>query len=169
MATRTMATRKDAAIGGQGPWLPIIAGVLAGLLRDNLAGAADFGWKVLELRQPVAHRQHCFGIVDVHLRHERQVWDGRGKDVDHPQRRMCRHQMAATELAELAMAQFRLVVGCNVLRSLEHLHGPWWPERERIDRAAGPRAARPTMAVAHCARLASHADLDRAAEARPRI
>src|SRR5215212_7235390 len=82
---------------------------------------------------------------------------------------MCRHQMAATELAELAMAQFRLVVGCNVLRSLEHLHGPWWPERERIDRAAGPRAARPTMAVAHCVRLASHADLDRAAEARPRI
>src|SRR3954454_21574937 len=35
---------------GQGPWLPIMAGALAGLLRYTLAGAADVGWKVLELR-----------------------------------------------------------------------------------------------------------------------
>ena len=74
-----MATRKDAAIGGQGPWLPIIDGALAGLLRDNLAGAADVGWKVLELREPITHRQHCSCIVDVHLRLEHQVWDGPAK------------------------------------------------------------------------------------------
>src|SRR5215213_3638376 len=164
-----MATRKDAAIGGQGPWLPIIDGALASLLRDNLAGAADVGWKVLELREPIPHRQHCFGIVDVHLRLEYQVWDRRGKNVDHLQRRMGCHEMTAAQPTELAMAEVCFVVGPNALRALEDLHRLCRPEREGIDRAAGPRTARATMAVAHGIRLAGHPKLDCAAEARAPI
>ncbi len=35
------------------------------LLRNGLARATELGGKVLELRQSIAHRQHCFSIVDV--------------------------------------------------------------------------------------------------------
>src|SRR3954468_23507525 len=124
-----------------GPWLPNVAGALAGLLRDNLAGAADIGWKVLELREPITHRQHCFCIVDVHLRLEHQVWDGRGKNVDHLQRRMGCHEMTAAQPTELAMAEVFFLVGPNVLRALKYLDLLCRPERECINRAAGPRTA----------------------------
>src|SRR3954451_4139620 len=118
-----------------------MAGALAGLPRGNLAKAADFSWKGLELRQPIPHRQHCFCIVDVHLRHEHQVWDRRGKNVDHLQRRMGCHEMTAAQPTELAMAEVRFVVGPNALRALEYLYGLCRPEREGVDWAAGPRTA----------------------------
>src|SRR5215208_3454092 len=77
--------------------------------------------------------------------------------------------MAATEPTELAMAQVRLVIRRDVLRALEHLDRLRRPERECIDRAARPRTARPTMAIAHCIGLAGYAKLDCAAEARTPI
>src|SRR3954447_10094754 len=67
------------------------------------------------------------------------------------------------------MAECCFVVGRDILRPLEHLHRLCRPEREGIDRAAGPRTAGATMAVAHGIRLAGHPKLDCAAEARALI
>src|SRR5215204_2286134 len=79
------------------------------------------------------------------------------------------HEMTAAEPTELAMAEFCFVVGRDVLCPLEYLHRLCRREREGIDRTAGPRTARATMAVAHGIRLAGHLKLDYAAEARAPI
>ena len=52
------------------------------LFRDGLAGAAEFGWEVLQLRQAVAHRQHRLGIVDVNAGGEGQRRERGGEYVD---------------------------------------------------------------------------------------
>lgn len=54
------------------------------LFGDKFAGTAHLGGKVPHFRKPVAHRQHCLGVVDMKLRPEREIRDGRREYVDQP-------------------------------------------------------------------------------------
>src|SRR5262249_25452797 len=85
------------------------------LLRDLLAGAAEFCGKIFELRQPVPHRQHRFGVVDVNTRLEFQRRYRSRKDVDQSQWRVICHQMTPAFLAVLALAYWRFLEHSNML------------------------------------------------------
>ena len=56
------------------------------LLGDRLARAAELGREILQLRQPVAHRQHGLGVVDVNAGSEGESRDRRREHVDEPER-----------------------------------------------------------------------------------
>ncbi len=53
------------------------------LLGDDLPRAPELSGKVLQLGQSVTHGQDRFSIVHMHLRHESEVRNGRGKNVGH--------------------------------------------------------------------------------------
>lgn len=67
------------------------------------------------------------------------------------------------------MAQIRLVIRQDVFRTLGYHNCIRRPERERIDRTAGPRPARTAVAIPHRIGLAVHPNFDGTAEARPCI
>src|SRR5439155_14384583 len=80
------------------------------------------------------------------------------------ERRMIDHQMPAAFLAVLPLAHGRLFDRCDVLGAFRDAHRNGLPERERIDRAAGPRPAGSAVAIAHAFGLARSFDFDRSAE-----
>src|SRR5947208_17049866 len=88
-----------------------------GLLGDRLAGAAQLGGEVLELGKAVLHRQDGRLVVDVHPGGERERGDRRRVDVDQIPRRMPRQEMAAADLAPLAIALLGLVVLADLVFS----------------------------------------------------
>ena len=111
------------------------------LLRHGLAGAAELARKVFQLRQPVAHRQNGFGIIDVHAGLE---FERRQRCREHVHQAQCRvigHQVAAAFVAILPLAERRLLEHGNVVGAGGDLHRIRLPQRERVDRAAGPRSA----------------------------
>ncbi|CCD91473.1 hypothetical protein BRAO375_1550024 [Bradyrhizobium sp. ORS 375] len=134
-------------------------------LRHHLAGAAELGRKILQLRQAVLDRQDALRVVDMHAGRERQRRDRRGIDVDHAERRMVGHQVPAAFGAVFAVAHVGLVIGADRLRALRHAHVGGLPQGEGVNRAGRPRAAGRAMAIAHRLRLAIGLELDRAAEA----
>src|SRR6185312_7899264 len=134
-------------------------------LRDDLAGAAELGRKILELRQAVTHGQHGLGVVDVDAWLEGQIRDGRGVDVDERERRMGGHQVAAALGAIAPQAEVRLLEGREMLAALGDANVLGIPQRECIDGPGGPRAARRAMAVTHGDGCAGGFELDCAAEA----
>src|SRR5579871_2783619 len=77
---------------------------------------------------------------------------------------MIGHQMAAAPEAILPLGEIGLLVGRQVLGAGGHLDVLGPPEREGVDRAAGPGPARAAVTVAHRLRSAARLDLHRAAE-----
>src|SRR5579883_2072364 len=135
------------------------------LLRDHFAGTAELLREVLELRQAVPHTQDRLGVVDVDRRLEVERRDRRRVDVDEAERRMIRHDMAATLLAVLPLAERRLLVGRDVLGAGRDLDRLRLPQAEGVHRAGGPRPARPAMAIAHRLRRSRDLQFYGAAEA----
>src|SRR5215510_371060 len=77
---------------------------------------------------------------------------------------MIDHQMSAAFLAVLPLAHGRLFDCCDVLGAFRDAHRNGLPQRERIDRAAGPRPAGSAVTIAHAFGLARRFDFDRSAE-----
>src|SRR3978361_573807 len=76
-------------------------------------------------------------------------------------------QMAAADLAPLAIAPLVLVVLADLVPPLSHLDRLWLPERECVDRAGGPAPAGAAVAVARAHRIAGDRNPDRTAVALP--
>src|SRR5215213_10333978 len=92
------------------------------LFGDRLARAAELLRKILQLRQPVAHRQHSLGVVDMDAGLEGERRDRRGIDVDKSYGRVPVHQVTAAFRAVLALAERRLAEGRDVLRAARDPH-----------------------------------------------
>ncbi len=135
------------------------------LLRYLLARSAEFGGKVLQFRQPIAHRQHSLGVVDVDAGRELQRRQRRREHIDQSERRVRGHHVAAALLAELPLAHRCLLEHGEVLGARHDPHRIGLPEREGVDRPARPRAAGAAMAIAHAFGLTRDLDLHGAAEA----
>src|SRR4051794_15647914 len=75
--------------------------------------------------------------------------------------------MPAAGFAPLPIALLRLVVLPDELLTFGHGDGRRVPQRERVDRAAGPAPAVRAMAVARADRVARHDEPDRTTEALP--
>ena len=112
------------------------------LLRDHLARAAELFRKVLELGQPVLQRQDQFLIVDMNAGLEVERRDRGVEYVNHSDRRMVDHDVAAAPLAILPLAEWRLGEHANLitpfrdldssgLQRLKAFTGP--PDQERQD------------------------------------
>src|SRR6516164_4099817 len=86
-------------------------------------------------------------------------------DVDQAEWRMVGHEVAATALAKLTVARFRLHELADVLGALGHAHVLRLPQSESGDRRGRPGTAGRAMAVAHCFSRAGHLDFHGAAEA----
>src|SRR5437867_3129985 len=140
---------------------------LSFLLGDRLAGAAQLFREVLELGEAVFHGQHGRLIIDVYRGRERKRWDRRCVDIDQIPLRVPRQQMAAAELAPLAIAPLGLVVLADLLFSLGDLDRLGLPQRECVDRARRPAPAVGAVAVARAQRIARDLDRDSTAEALP--
>src|SRR4249919_949538 len=56
------------------------------LLRDCDTRPPEFRREILELGQPIPHRQHGFGVVDVHAGLEREPGNRGGKDIGQSER-----------------------------------------------------------------------------------
>ena len=61
------------------------------LFGNDLAGAAKFGRKVLQLGQAIPHRQHRLGIVDVDAWGESKAWNRCSVDIHKTQCWMIDH------------------------------------------------------------------------------
>ena len=120
--------------------------------RYRFAGAAQFGWKVLQLGESVFHRQHRLSVINVDAGDEVQRRDCRSEDIDEAQRLMTGHQVPATFLAILPLAERRLLERCDMLSPGFHLHSVCFPETESVYRTSRPGAAGTTMTIAHCLR-----------------
>jgi len=134
------------------------------LLRHALAGSAELGGKVLELRQAIPHRQHRLGVVDVHTRLERQRRQRGGKHIDQSERRMVGQEMPTALFAVLPLTDRRLLERANVLGTSRDPERRRLPKRKSIHGTARPRAARSAVAIAHALRLARDLDLNGTAE-----
>ena len=108
------------------------------LFGDDFAGAAEFGREILQFWQPVPHRQHRLGIVDVNAGDEGERWDRGGEYVDEAQGRMIGHQVSAAFAAILALALRGLLECGHMLGARCDAHGIRLPEAESVDRPAGP-------------------------------
>src|SRR3954451_23432583 len=135
------------------------------LFRDRLAGAAQFGWKILQLWESVFHRQHRLGVIDVNPRRELERRDRRRKHVNEAERLMARHQVPATFFAVFSLAERRFLERSNVLSPGFDLYRIRLPQAESIDRTTRPGAAGSAVAVAHRLRRASYFDFNSAAKA----
>src|SRR4029453_16141745 len=99
------------------------------------AGPAEFHGEVPELREAIPHGQHRRLVIDVYAGRERKRGDRRGVDVDEIPGRVQREQMAAADLAPLAMALLAVAELADLVLALGHPYGFGFPERERVDRA----------------------------------
>ena len=87
------------------------------LLRHCLATAPSLAGKVLQLWQPIPHRQNRLGIVEVDTRNEVEAGDRCGKHVHETDGRMIGHQVSAASGAVLPLAERRLLKGGYMLRA----------------------------------------------------
>src|SRR4029453_13299569 len=152
-------------------WVPAHAGTTlecaardVTLLRNQLAAAAEFARKILQLGQAIAHRQHGLGIVDMDRRRESERGDGRRKDVDQPERRVVGHQVAAALLAVFAVADRRLGERRHMLLPPGDAHRLGSPQAKGIHGSTRPGAARTAVAVPHRFGRTTHLDLNGATE-----
>src|SRR5579871_4347185 len=134
------------------------------LFRYRLTRAAELFWKILELGQAVLHAQHGFRIVDVHGGNKLQTRYCGGEYVHQSEPGMVGHQMAAALGAILPLASRRLLECRNAVLARRDFHRRRFPQTERVDRSAGPGAARAAMAITHSFRLAGDFDFDGSAE-----
>src|SRR5579883_205252 len=152
--------RMRGRLNGTAAQAPFDSIAAQGSLGQRVARAAELLGKILELRQAVVHAQHRFLVVDMHAGLELQVRQHRCEHVGEMERRMLGEQVTPATLTPLAVADPRLVVGADVLRSAGDADGARLPEAERIDGATGPVATGLAVAIAHGHRLAAHAEFD---------
>ena len=90
--------------------------------------------KSFSFGRPSAMCEHSLLVVHMDLWREGEAGNGRCENIDHFQRRMLRHQVAATQAAEFAVAHFSLRETRDMFGALGHLDGVGSPERERVHR-----------------------------------
>src|SRR5918993_233528 len=117
------------------------------LLRHCLATAPSLAGKVLQLWQPIPHRQNRLGIVEVDTRNEVEAGDRCGKHVHETDGRMIGHQVSAASGAVLPLAERRLLKGGYMLRACGNPHRLGLPETEGVHWSAGPGPAGLAMTV----------------------
>ena len=97
------------------------------LFGDDVAGAAELGREIFQLRQAVPHRQYRLGVIDMNRGLEDERRNRRGEHVDEADRRMIGHQVSAAFRAVGALAQLRFGKLRDVLCSLRDPHRlGWW-------------------------------------------
>jgi hypothetical protein len=97
---------------------PVRSRTVTDLLRHDHPRATEFRREVLELGQPILHRQDGLRIIDMDFRAELQTGYGGRVDVDQSQGRVVGHDVAAACLAELSPAHARLLETSELFRSL---------------------------------------------------
>src|SRR6185369_12649834 len=135
------------------------------LLGQRIAGATELLRKVLELRQPVAHRHHLLAVVHMHGRAIGEALDRPRGHVRHVEARMPDQHRRTAGRAELAVAILGPLVEAELVGAFRHLDVRRRPQARRVDRGAEPATAGSTVAVHLNYRVASDLELDRAARA----
>src|SRR5215471_10635483 len=100
------------------------------LLRQDLARSAHLLGQVIHLGETVLDAKDCLSVVDVNLCLMAVCRDRRGVHVDEAPQWMVRHEVPAAQLADFAVALFRLLIDADAVLALGDFHRFWLPETE---------------------------------------